>query len=880
MSIEFIDESNGNDRLPENFEPYVKEWFNDNFEQLTPPQRHSFELIQNGTNSLISAPTGSGKTLSAFLSILNDLFLRGDNGDLDNKVYALYISPLRALGNDIQRNLKQPRRGIKKKAEEMGYEVPEVRSMVRTGDTPTSERQKMLRKAPHILVTTPETLGIIINAPKFKEKLKHIEYVIVDEIHSLSENKRGSHLSLSLERLEEMCENGLTRIGLSATQAPIKEIANFLVGYENGKPRPCKIVDVTTSSIMDLSVISPVKDLIHTEPGTTNNRMYDKMHELIQEHTTTLVFTNTRAATERVVNNLKNRFSEHYKDNIGAHHSSMSRDKRLEVESRLKQGDLKVAVTSTSLELGIDIGYIDLVLQLSSPKGVSRAIQRIGRSGHKLHDDPKGRVMVMDRDDALECTEMMRAAKQNELDRIRIPTNCLDVLAQHIVGMACNRKWSVEEAYETIKKSYTFHGLSKGDYNEILKYLAGKYVSLEDQNVYRKIWLDEDDNGVKIFGRSGKMTRVIYMTNIGTIPDESAYRVHTRGNKNFVGTLDEEFLDRLTKGDIFVHGGNTYEFKYARGMKVYVDPRPESSPTVPSWYSEMLPLSYDLGRKIGQLNKSIYDKLEAGSSEKEIVDWIDENYYIDANTVHSIISYLTEQYRYVGEIPTHDKILIEKNVDEEGKLNIVFHTIYGRKVNDALCRIFAHVLSQELKSNVGIVVADHGFVLITPDLEVDINDMFQKVFESQLRDVLKGAIRKTELMKRRFRHVASRALMILRNYKGNKLSVGKQQMKSHFLLAACEKIDKEFPIIKETYREIIEDYMDIGHAKEIVDNIERSEIGYKVMETDVPSPFAHNLVLQNQSDVMLLEDKKQRLQKLHEQIMQKIKAKEDSDENI
>ncbi len=868
MSIRTVDKSEASKSLPNNFEPYVKEWFHEKFNDLSPPQKYSFELIHKENNSLVCSPTGSGKTLSAFLSILNELFLKGDKGELKNKVYCLYISPLRALGNDIQRNLKDPLKGIKKTAEMMNIEMPEVRSAVRTGDTSSNERQKMLEETPHILVTTPETLGIILNAPKFKEKLKDINYVIVDEIHSLCDSKRGAHLSLSLERLQKMCEEEFTRIGLSATQAPIKEIAKFLVGYdEDRSPRPCNIVDVSSSKKMDLEVISPVNDLIHTPANIVNKKMYDEIDRMIRDHITTLIFTNTRSATERVVNNLKNLNPEFYQGEIGAHHSSMSRDKRLEVEESLKNGDLEVVVTSTSLELGIDIGYIDLVLQLSSPKGVSRAIQRIGRSGHNIGESAKGRVLVMDRGDALECTEMMRCAKEGELDEVRIPKNCLDVLSQHIVGMACNRRWKVEEAFKTIRRSYNFKDLDNEDYRKTLSYVAGEYASLEDQRVYGKIWMDKDEDGKEIFGRRGKMTRVIYMTNIGTIPDESAYRVQTR-NGRFVGTLDEEFLDRLTKGDIFVHGGDTYEFRYTRGMKVYVDARPDKVPTVPSWFSEMLPLSFDLGKKIGEFNQKILDMFK---KEKDPYRWIKKNYYTDAKTISSIVSYLNEQYKYVGTVPTSSNILIEKNFEKD-KINLIFHTIYGRKVNDALCRIFADNASDILTSNVGMVVDDQGFVLICPDKDISVDELIEKTTNADIRVVLKRAIRKTELMKRRFRHVAARALMILRNYKGKKLSVGKQQMKSHFLLSACEKIDKEFPIVKETYREIIEDYMDIDNASAIISDLGSGEKSYEVIETDVPSPFAHNLVIQSQGDVLKLQNKKERLQNLHQKVIERVQG--------
>jgi len=889
--IKFADEKEASETLPDDFEPYVKSWFNEQFEGLSPPQKYSFDLIHEDENSLICAPTGSGKTLSAFLAVLNDLFQMGDKGELDDEIYAVYVSPLRALNNDIQRNLEDPLEGIKEKAEEMGYDVPEVRSAVRTGDTTDKEKSQQLKNSPHILITTPESLGIVLDSPKLKEKLKNARYLITDEIHSLSENKRGVHLSLSYERLEEMANTSPTRIGLSATQAPIDEIAKYLVGYEadievgkketeydpvnssdiasdeDYETRGCTIVDVAASKEIDLETVSPVRDLIHTPPDEINEAMYDQIHNYVQEHESTIIFTNTRSATERVVNNLKDRFPDYYEDNIGAHHSSMSREVRLEVEEKLKKGEMKVGVTSTSLELGVDIGAVDLVLQLGSPKGVARGIQRIGRSGHRIGKKAKGKMIVTDRDDAMECSVLTKCAKEDELDRIQIPRNALDVLAQHVVGMACNHRWDIDHAYNVIRKSYNYRHLEQEDFEAVMKYLAGEY-ELEDQNVYRKIWRNEKRG---LFGRSGKMTRVIYMTNIGTIPDESGYDVETRGDKNYVGTLDEEFLDRLTKGDIFTLGGSTYEFKYAKGMKVFVDPKPNASPTVPSWYSERLPLSYDLGLKIGRFRQQVGKQVEMGAGDDDIVQWIMHNYYLDEDTAWAIYGYIKEQYQFTGEVSTHEDITVEKYIDDDGKQNFIFQTIYGRRVHDALARILAHLLQKRIGSNIGMVIDDNGFILVTPRRPVDLERLIEQLIECDAEKELRNAVKKTELMKRRFRHVGGRSLMILRNYQGNSKTVGQQQMKGHFLLSTIrDQYGEDFPMIKETYREIMEDAMDIKHAKEVIEGLDSGEITYDLRDASIPSPFSHNLLLQGSTDVVKMEDKKERLQKLHQQVMDRI----------
>jgi ATP-dependent Lhr-like helicase len=455
--------------------PYVREWFSRSFKELTPPQKFSFKLISKGENVIITAPTGSGKTLAGFTAILSSLFRLAEHGKLKDSVYCIYISPLKALDNDIKRNLLVPLKEIREIARQQNIELPEVRIAVRTGDVPSHEKQKQLKLPPHILVTTPESVAILLNAPKFIQHMKTVRWVIVDEIHELADNKRGVHLALSLERLREEVGADFQRIGLGATLHPLEKAARYLVGYESdGKPRKCTLIDVNWYKPLDLQVMSPVRNIVRTSAAHTNAALYHLLNRLINSHRTTLVFTNTRSGTERVVYHLMDRWPKRYSgETIGAHHGSLSRESRLEVEERLKRGLLKAVVSSTSLELGIDIGYIDLVTQIGSPKSVTRAVQRIGRSGHKFGDVAKGRLVVLDRDDLVECAVMLRCARQRKLDVIDMPSNCLDILAQHIVGMSLSRKWNVKEALRVIRRAYPYRNLSEEDFRALLHYLAG-----------------------------------------------------------------------------------------------------------------------------------------------------------------------------------------------------------------------------------------------------------------------------------------------------------------------------------------------------------------------------------------------------------------------
>ncbi len=952
-SIHFQTKSYQDHEIFKLFNPIVLEWWMSSFSEFSPPQKFSIVNIHNRENTLVSSPTGSGKTLSAFTAILNELVSLDMQDKLDDRIYCVYISPLKALGNDIQKNLNEPLEEIQKLYENKHRKNKlKIRVGVRTGDTSASERSKMARRPPHILITTPESLAIMLTAPKFRENFKGIEWVIVDEVHAMADSKRGTHLALTLERLESI--NTFCRIGLSATVSPLEEVAKFLVGYANPDSeifRPCKIVDVNYLKKMDLKVLSPVKNLITTDYGDIHKATYNLVNDLIQAHKTTLIFTNTRSATERVVHNLKDKYPKNYmqleedetplseeelakldeverkltekeqkekekfeervnpnkikfkskrelkeeeekrlsiekqekeyreeikseraskslkSSFIGAHHGSLSQELRLSIENRLKEGKLKAVVSSTSLELGIDIGYIDLVILLGSPKSVARALQRIGRSGHKLHDISKGRIIAMDRDDLVECSVLLKAATEKKIDNIQVPMNAFDVLAQQIFGIAIEDKQNVDEVYNLVKRSYSYGSLQRKDFDDTVKYLSGEFADLEERNVYAKIWVDWN---TREMGKRGKMARVIYMTNVGTIPDETNVKVKI--GSQYIGSIAEPFLERLKRGDVFVLGGQTYEFQYAQGMTAFVKTSINRPPTVPSWFSEMLPLSFDLAMEVQRFRRYMEEHFSSNASKDDVLKFIHEYLYVDEYGANSVYEYFKEQYDY-AEIP-HDKKMVVEHYEDSRNKYIIFHSLYGRRTNDVLSRALAFVLSKIHGKDVEININDNGFYLLVPKgRAVQASRAFSLLKEENLREVMKHALEKTEILNRRFRHCAARALMILRNYRGRSKSVGRQQASSRLLISAVKRIDSDFIILREARREVLEDLMDIFHAEKVLKDIQENKIMLKEIHTEIPTPFAFNLISMGYSDIMKMEDKQQFLRNMHTLVLAKISLK-------
>ena len=851
--VEKVDRTYSKDEVMGLMEPLISTWFSEKYDDLTIPQAKAIPVIHQRRSVLVSSPTGSGKTLTAFTSIINELTRYAREGNLEERVYCIYVSPLKALGNDVNRNLNTPLAEMREVAERHGMNIPNIRVAVRSGDTSQVERQRMVRHPPHILITTPESLALILSAPRFKDAFKNVEWVILDEIHDICDSKRGAFLSLTLERLRRHCENDFVRIGLSATLAPIEEIAAYLVGCgPDGTPRDVALIESGSKKTLDLQVICPTRDITALSSDIVNSMMYDTLKELIDAHDTTLVFTNTRSGAESVVYKLKERGLE----NIEVHHSSLGKDIRLDVEERLKHGEIKCVVSSTSLELGIDIGSVDLVCQIGSPKSVAKGLQRIGRSGHSFGKVAKGRLLVFDPDDLVECAVMCRAAHRGDIDRVGIPENCLDVLAQAVVGMSLDNRWDVDEAYGLVRGSYCYRNLPKESFMQVIRYLGSKD---DFEGVYSKIWYDEAENQ---FGKK-KGSRMIYFMNIGTIPEEANYRV-INNHGSVAGELSEKFVERLSPRDVFVLGGRSFEFVRSKGMTAYVKEANGRKPTVPSWAGEMLPRSFDLSMDVAVFRREMSARIR--QDERQAISEISREFDVDEGSARSIYSYFKEQDAVAGFIPDDRRLAVEEYIDPSGNQKLIFHFPFGRRVNDALSRAYAHRLTNMLGANVSVTISDDSFMLGCPRT-FDPDRLSALIRADELETVLRKSLKDSEIFKLRFRHTAARSFMILRNYLGRPISVNRQQVRSAYLLETLGGMEG-VPVIEETYREVMEDDMDIKNARYVLERLDSGEMELNVIRfSGTPSPFAHSAILSGFSDIVLMEDRSALLRELHRKVL-------------
>ncbi|MEM4513632.1 MAG: ATP-dependent helicase [Ignisphaera sp.] len=860
----------------------IANWVKEKLKTLTLPQRMAIPYIKQGNHVLISSPTGTGKTLAAFLPIIDDLVRESIEGKLRDEVHAVYVSPLRALNNDMRKNLIAPLNDINRYVNRWCSKDITLRVAVRTSDTLPQEKVRMLKEPPHILITTPESLALILNAPKFKEKLRNVKWVVVDEIHELAANKRGSHLMVSLERLRDLVNRDFQRIGLSATISPLEEVARFLAGFDdNGGPRPIVVVDARFAKPLDIKVVSPKMNLVYSPASALTEAIYENLAELVLAHRTTLVFTNTRSATERVVYKLKKMLSNNGvldADDIEAHHSSLSRDVRLDVEDKLKKGELRVVISSTSLELGIDIGHIDLVILLSSPKSVTRLLQRVGRSGHNAYAVSKGVLLVVDRDDLVECAVLAKLAMERKIDNVKIPKTPLDVLAQHMVGMSLEKPRTIDEILRIIRRSYPYRDITEEELMSIVNYLAGKYPGLEDYNVYAKIRYDEE---TRLVGRR-RGARMIYQLNVGVIPDEAKVPVVSKdgGKRKYFGDLEEGFVEILNSGDIFVLGGRTYKVLAIHPTHIIVSPAEGEKPTVPIWFSEMLPLSYDSAIEVGVFRRVVAEMIKTMPREA-VVEFLVREYNLEKHAAKYIYEYIYEQLLFTGVVPSDKNIVIEIWRDREtSSTNIIVHSLFGRRVNDVLSRVYAYILSKKLNESIRISVTDNGFMLSFKNIKVldqtlkqAIEETIKEVTVDNVEVIARRAIRKTELFKKRFRHCAERSFMLLRRYKGIDVSLAKRQINSEKLIEIIEKYPK-FPIIEETYREILEDVMDLAHAKEVINKVHNNEIEIRFsFSYYAPSPFAHHIIAFGYSDIVLMEDKRRLIAKFQDIVKKVLEQK-------
>ncbi|MFB6104365.1 MAG: ATP-dependent helicase [Halobacteriaceae archaeon] len=863
----------------ETFGAYVQE--NGGF--FTPPQREAIPHVAAGDHTLVVAPTGSGKTLAAFTAVLNDLFDRAAGDELDNSVYCLYVSPLRSLANDIHRNLETPLTGIR---EEFEVDVGEIRHAIRHGDTDDAARRGMLEETPHILNTTPETLAILLNSPKFREKLQTVEYVIVDEIHAVADSKRGTHLSVSLERLESLARTSPTRIGCSATVEPLETVARFLGGYQDdGSPRPVSTVDARFARDYDLELRCPVDDLVGTPRETVRDRFYTALAALIDDHETTLVFTNTRSGAERVLEALRERDAV-TEERSGCHHGSMASDRRQAIEEQLKAGTVDVVTTSTSLEVGIDMPDVDLVVQVGSPKSVAALLQRVGRAGHRVGRTVTGRVFALDRDELVECAAMLREAEAGAIDRVFVPERAHDVAAQHVYGMAIAGVRREAAVRSTLERAYPYRAYTDEDWERLCRYLTADHDGLEDRSVYAKIWRDENDPpdsdhhhpefpvGEPLIGKRGRLARPIYLTNVGTIPDSFACQVVVRDTDEQVGTLDESYLDTLEPGDVFVLAGERLAFRYRRGSKVYVD-RTSERATVPTWYAERLPLSYDLGQAVAEFQGDIETWYDRGG--KPMVRAALRDLPLDEHAVRALARLFDEQRQYAGAgaLSTEDRLVVEQVQDRDRYRRTYYvHSLYGRRVNDALARLVARECAEEVTANVQVAVADNGFAVSMPlNRKVDIPGILAGLDPEAAAGNLRESLSGTDLLQRYFRIEATRSLMILKRYRGHERSASQQQVDSEMLLGYAEDLE-DFAVLEETYRELLEDRFHIEGVESVLTRIDSGALEVVWHRFDAPSPRAFGLATLSASDVVLAEDEDAVLQSFHDRVMAAIDGDE------
>lgn len=833
--------------------PLIQAWFIDKFGAPTEPQIQGWPSILANQSTLISAPTGSGKTLAAFLSCINQLFCQALNAELPDYTQVVYVSPLKALGNDIHKNLTQPLSEICALAKNQSLTLSDIRVAVRTGDTLAHERQAMLKKPPHILITTPESLYILLTAQKSRVMLSQVKTLIVDEIHAMVNDKRGAHLALSLERLEDLTSQPLVRIGLSATQKPLEKVAGFLSGAQRLLPH---IVDIGHARHLDLQLELPKTALTAVTSNEMWDELYDRLTELAHQHRSTLIFVNTRRLAERLAHHLAERLGD---AQVCAHHGSLSRKLRLDAETRLKNGELKVLVATASLELGIDIGSIDLVCQIGSPRAIAVALQRVGRAGHWHGAISKGRFFPLTRDELIECAALIYAIREGDLDQLIMPAEPLDILAQQIVASCATKDWDEQSLFKLIQNAYPFKDLSYDQYDALLTMLSEGIAGSRGR--YGTYLFRDKVNGLV---KARRQSRLVAITSGGAIPENGLFTVIAEPNSVMVGTLDEDFAIESHRGDIILLGSTSWRIlriESARG-RVVVEDAHGAPPTVPFWLGEAPARTDELSWQISMLRQQLNDKLTPQNAHtiESATQWLCLHCGLNAFGAQQIIDYLMEGKAILGFIPTQQTLIAERFFDEAGGMQLIIHSPFGARINKAwglalrkrFCRSFNFEL-QAAATDDGINIAlaeQHSFPLA---------DVFHFLHPNTLKEVLTQAVLQSPLFNTRWRWTATRALALVRFRNGKKVPPNILRMLSEDLLAAvfpdaaaCQDNlggrDIELPahpLIDETLKDILTQALDIEGLNTLLKKIASHSIKCIAVDTPLPSVFSHEILNAN-----------------------------------
>lgn len=831
------------------FHPVIQDWFLDRFKKPTAVQERGWQAIRKGTHTLISAPTGSGKTLTAFLNVVDELFREGieNGGSLPDETRVLYVSPLKALGADIHLNLSEPRREIQKMAKEMGIQAPKITAAVRSGDTSSYERQSMVKTPPNILITTPESLYLLLTAERSREILRTVRTVIVDEIHAILESRRGSHLALSLERLQHVSEHPLQRIGLSATQNPIEEVADYLIG--NRTSDECAIVDEGHYRELDLALELPDSPLEAVLSGEVREEIYNRIADLINSHTTTLIFVNTRREAERATHRLSELLD---KDAVTAHHGSLSKEKRLNAEQRLKEGSLKALVATASLELGIDIGHVDLVCQLGSPRRIATFLQRVGRSGHTVYGTPKGRLFPLTRSELMESAALLWSVQRGELDRIQMLDAPLDILAQQIVAEVACEEWDEENLYELFRQAYPYRNLDQQTYEEVVQMVAYGFTNPNGNR--RGALIHYDAVNKKLRPRRG--SRLTAITSGGAIPDNADYRVVMEPGETFVGTVDEDFAVESLPGDIFQLGSTSWQILRIETGVVRVQDAQGEPPTIPFWFGEAPARSNELSQAVSELRKKIDEILEAKSNGQNAADWLMSELELSEAAADQIVEYLAETKRMLGSIPTQQTLVLERFFDEAGGMQLILHAPFGNRINKAWGLALRKRFCRQFNFELQAAATEEGVLLsLGPQHSFPLEDVFRYLHPDTVEDVLVQALLDAPMFQTHWRWNASLSLALLRWRNGHKVAPQIQRMQAEDLLvsvfpdaAAClENIagDREIPdhpLVNQTIQDCLTDVMDIDGLKSILHQIHGGKLNLVTRDLPEPSPLSNELL--------------------------------------